>query len=207
MKAFFDYITWLFFARPAKQKLRTKALQSLRLYVKVVGGVRKGSMFAVLGIMGLSAITVGFFMLIGGLLWLANLHPDAYPWIMVGVGALLTIAGIAGFIFAFREKLWVDMSQVNELTAATLANFPVDERPSNPAVTALWAMAAEARIREHSRMEQQAQAAASTQAAPHAYSNAAASLYPTVETPLSPNASYAADAQPASRINPTLQPS
>lgn len=153
MKEFFSYLSWLFIARPAKRKLREKALQSLRLYVKVVGGVRKGSMFAVAGIVAISAITLGFFLLIGGLLWLANLNPAAYPWIMVGVGTLLTIAGITGFIFAFREKIWVEMSQINELTAATLANFRVDERQANPAVTAMWAMAAEAMNREHPRSE------------------------------------------------------
>ncbi len=155
MKEFVSYISWLFFARPLKQALRTKTLQSLRIYVKLVGGVRKGSMMAVLGIVGLSAITVGFFLLVGGLLWLANLNPAAYPWIMVGVGALLTIAGIAGYIFAFRQKLWVEMSRVHEFTQAAIEKYPADERPANPAVTAVWALAAEARIREHSRLENQ----------------------------------------------------
>lgn len=148
MKAFFSYLSWLFIARPLKQQLRTRSLQSLRLYVKAVSGARKGSMLAVAGIMGLSSITVGFFLLIGGLLWLANLNPAAYPWIMVGVGALLTIAGIAGFIFAFRQKLWVELSRINDLTEAATEKFPVNERQTNPAVTAAWTLAANARIRE-----------------------------------------------------------
>lgn len=153
MKAFYNYLTWLFIARPLKQQLRTRSLQSLRLYVKAVSGARKGSMLAVAGIIGLASITVGFFMLVGGLLWLANLNPAAYPWIMVGVGALLTIAGIAGFIFAFREKLWIELSRINELTQAAVEKFPADDRQTNPAVTAAWNLATQARIHEHSRLE------------------------------------------------------
>lgn len=198
MKAFFSYLSWLFFARPMKQKLRTKSLQALRVYVKAVSGARKASMFAVLGIVGLSSITVGFFLLIGGLLWLANLNPAAYPWIMVGVGALLTIAGIAGYILAFRQKLWVEMSRIHEFTQAAVEKFPVDERPANPAVTAMWAMAAEARIREHSRFEAQAAAAASFNPASVPNSN------PVVETPL---ADQTANVRPATRFEPSLQPS
>lgn len=150
MKAFFSYISWLLFARPVKQQLRTRSLQSLRLYVKAVSGARKASMFAVLGVMGLASIAFGFFLLIGGLLWLANLNPAAYPWIMVGVGALLTLAGIAGYVFAFRQKLWIELSRINDFTEAAVKNFPVDERPENPALTAMWAMAADARLRETS---------------------------------------------------------
>ena len=191
MKEFFSYLNWLFFGRPVKQALRTKTLQSLRIYVKLVGGVRKASMMAVLGVMGLSAITVGFFMLIGGLLWLANLNPEAYPWIMVGVGAILTIAGVAGYIFAFRQKLWVEMSRVHEFTQAAVAKYPVTERPGNPAVTAMWAMAAEARIREHSRLENQV--------------NQVGSISPTVENPLT-GARVVTTPTPVREIEPTLQP-
>lgn len=154
MKAFFNYLYWLFFARPAKQKLRTGALHSLRLYVNAVSGARKVSMYGVFGIMGLSSITIGFFMLIGGLLWFANLNPIAYPWIMVVTGALLTLAGIIGYLYAFRQKLWVEMSQINEFTNKALATLPVTERPENPAVNGLWTLATEMRLREMNRIEE-----------------------------------------------------
>lgn len=153
MKAFFNYLYWLFIGRPVKQKLRTGALYSLRMYINTISGARKASMFAVLGIMGLASIAVGFFLLVGGLLWFANLNPQAYPWIMVIVGGLLTLAGIVGYIYAFRQKLWVEMSRINEFTAQALVKLPANERPANPAVTGMWSLAAEARIREHSRLE------------------------------------------------------
>lgn len=189
MKAFINYLSWLFFARPIKQQLRTRSLQSLRVYIKAVSGARKISMFAVLGIIGLSSITVGFFLLIGGLLWLANLNPVAYPWIMVGVGALLTLAGLAGYFFAFRQKLWVEMSRIHEFTQSAVEKFPANERPANPAVTAMWAMAAEARIREHSRLEQQVAAAS------------AAPLNPVVETPVVETPAYT---RPARQYEPSF---
>ncbi len=153
MKAFFSYLSWLFFARPLKRQLRTRSLQALGLYVQLVKGTRKASMLGVAAIIGLSSITVGFFLLVGGLLWLANLNPAAYPWIMVAVGALLTIAGVAGSIFAFRERLWIDLSRINDLTRTAIEKFPADERKANPAVTAAWDVATEAMIREHSKMD------------------------------------------------------
>ncbi len=179
MKAFFSYLTWLFLARPVKQQLRTRSLQSLRLYVNAIAGARKASMFGVLGVIGLASITFGFFMLIGGLLWLANLNPAAYPWIMVGVGALLTVAGIAGYIFAFREKLWVDLARINEFTQTAVAKFPADERPTNPAVTAAWLLATNARIREHSRLELERERIAATVANPNPYVASSVSMRPT----------------------------
>lgn len=199
MKAFISYLTWLFFARPVKQKLRTKALQSLRLYVKAVSGARKVSMLAVLGVMGLSSITVGFFLLVGGLLWLANLNPAAYPWIMVGVGAVLAVAGIAGYIFAFRQKLWIELSQINEFTQAAIEKFPATERPTNPAVNTMWEMATDARIREHSRLENEVRSEPVVSATP-----ATMNLNPTVETPWASESTYV---RPAPRVEPSLQPS
>lgn len=153
MKAFFSYLSWLFLGRPIKQKLRAGALYSLRFYITAVSSVRMVSMLAVLGIIGLASIAVGFFLLIGGLLWFAHLNPIAYPWIMVVVGALLTLGGIGGYLFAFREKFWVELSRINEFTNMALTRLPADERLANPAVTGLWTMASQARLREHTRME------------------------------------------------------
>lgn len=168
--------------------MRKGALQTLKIYVKAVSGARKASMMAVVGIVALSSVAIGFFMLIGGLLWLANLNPQAYPWIMVGVGALLTFAGVTGFILAFRQKMWVEMSRIHELTQAALTKFPVDDRLTNPAVSAMWAMAAEARIRE-------------TTPAP--------SGNPEAPTPRLDETSFTESpvhARPAPIIEPTMQP-
>lgn len=197
MKAFFNYLSWIFFARPLKQQLRTRSLQSLRVYIKAVSGARKGSMMAVAGIMGLSSITVGFFLLIGGLLWLANLNPAAYPWIMVGVGALLTTAGIAGFIFAFRQKLWVDLSRINDLTQAAIEKFPANERQTNPAVTAAWSLATNARIREHSKLERERESLAAAMENPYVAAHGAGPSY--VAEP-------AATVRPTPRMEPMFQP-
>lgn len=186
MKAFFNYISWLFLGRPVKQKLRTGALQSLKLYIKFVGGARKASMMAVLGIIGLASITIGFFMLIGGLLWFANLNPEAYPWIMVIAGALFTLIGVIGFAFAFREKLWVDLSHINDLTAAALAKLPDEERPDNPAVVKAWELATAARRKENLRIEQELQAQSLKTAREEAVVASAASAQTFSPTTLQP---------------------
>jgi hypothetical protein len=106
------------------EEVRLKGLQAVKVYLQTVGAVRIGAMGAVGGIAALALLVCGFVLFLGGLLAVLGVSGEALAWTSLVIGGILTIAAVAGFIWAFKESRWLEYSKSYELMNAVVDPVP-----------------------------------------------------------------------------------
>ena len=144
MKRYMQYAISLVAKPILAEHARLNGLKAVRLYIATIGKVRIGAMAAVGGIAALSLLVCGFVLFIGGLLAVLGVSGQALAWTALIIGAILTIAAIAGYFIGFSERRWLEASRSYELM-----NALVDPVPSPKAVPKNIAAAFKGEPTEH----------------------------------------------------------
>jgi hypothetical protein len=106
------------------EEIRVKGLQALKGYLQTIAVVRVGAMGAIGGIAALALLVCGFVLFVGGLLSVLGVSGITLSWIALIIGAILTIAAVVGFFWAFSESRWLEYSKSYDLIDALAEPVP-----------------------------------------------------------------------------------
>ena len=110
-----------------KKRVRMGALKAARTYILAVQFLRLGAMALFATMVGAAILVAGIVLLVGGILWLLPIRADAYPYILIGVGLLLTIGPAVIVAMVFKESRWLEVSRSYQLMELATAIAKGDE--------------------------------------------------------------------------------